>query len=167
MANFESVKTAIDANVNTNGTQKITGGKMNSVLHQMVDATETQLAELEQEQKKSLQSAHFDPAKTSDYVTTYVKYQQNETGRNLVLGVELIMQPDIENAAENDLDNGISNNGLVTALDVKEYVESKVPDAPTIVVDQVLDANSPNAISNKAVAEAIASAITKTLNTEV
>lgn len=48
MANFDTIKTAIDANIKTNGTQDITGGKMNSILHQMVDATDEQLTELEQ-----------------------------------------------------------------------------------------------------------------------
>lgn len=47
MANFDTIKTAIDANINTNGTQDITGAKMNSILHQMVDATDEQLTELE------------------------------------------------------------------------------------------------------------------------
>lgn len=47
MANFDTIKTAIDANINTNGKQEITGGKMNSILHQMVDATDEQLTELE------------------------------------------------------------------------------------------------------------------------
>ena len=47
MANFDTIKTAIDANINTNGKQEITGGKMNSILKQMVDATDEQLTELE------------------------------------------------------------------------------------------------------------------------
>lgn len=51
MANFDTIKTAIDANIKTNGTQDITGGKMNSILHQMVDATDEQLTELESEKK--------------------------------------------------------------------------------------------------------------------
>lgn len=49
MANFDTIKTAIDANINTNGKQEITGGKMNSILKQMVDATGEQLTELESE----------------------------------------------------------------------------------------------------------------------
>ena len=47
MANFDTIKTAIDANIKTNGTQDITGGKMNFILKQMVDATDEQLTELE------------------------------------------------------------------------------------------------------------------------
>ena len=47
MANFDTIKTAIDANIKTNGTQDITGGKMNSILKQIVDATDEQLTELE------------------------------------------------------------------------------------------------------------------------
>lgn len=46
MANFDTIKTAIDANINTNGNQAITGGKMNSILHQMIGATDEQLTEL-------------------------------------------------------------------------------------------------------------------------
>lgn len=49
MARFDTIKTAIDANINTNGKQDITGGKMNSVLKQMVDATDAELTELETE----------------------------------------------------------------------------------------------------------------------
>ena len=46
MANSETIKTTIDANINTNGNQEITGAVMNSVLKQMVDSTDVQLAEL-------------------------------------------------------------------------------------------------------------------------
>lgn len=46
MANSETIKTTIDANINTNGNQAITGAVMNSVLKQMVDATDAELAEL-------------------------------------------------------------------------------------------------------------------------
>ena len=52
MANFDTIKTAIDASIKTNGTQDITGGKMNSILKQIVDATGEQLTELESEVKK-------------------------------------------------------------------------------------------------------------------
>lgn len=46
MANFDTIKTAIDANINTNGNQAITGAVMNSVLKQMVDSTDAELTEL-------------------------------------------------------------------------------------------------------------------------
>lgn len=59
MANFDTIKTAIDANIKTNGTQDITGSKMNSILHQMVDATDEQLTELESEVVKSSNSTIF------------------------------------------------------------------------------------------------------------
>lgn len=52
MANFDTIKTAIDANVNTNGTQAITGAVMNSVLKQMVDSTDAELTKLESETSK-------------------------------------------------------------------------------------------------------------------
>lgn len=47
MAKFDTIKTAIDANINTNGNQEITGSVMNSVLKQMVDSTDAELTELE------------------------------------------------------------------------------------------------------------------------
>ena len=47
MANFDAIKTAIDANINTNGKQAITGAVMNSVLKQIVDSTDAELTELE------------------------------------------------------------------------------------------------------------------------
>lgn len=47
MENFDTIKTAIDANIKTNGNQAITGAVMNSVLKQMVDSTEAELTELE------------------------------------------------------------------------------------------------------------------------
>ena len=46
MASSETIKTTIDVNINTNGNQAITGAVMNSVLKQMVDSTDAQLAEL-------------------------------------------------------------------------------------------------------------------------
>lgn len=49
MANSETIKAAIDANINTNGNQEITGAVMNSVLKQMVDSTDAQLAKLSSE----------------------------------------------------------------------------------------------------------------------
>ena len=47
MANFDTIKTAIDANINTNGNQAITGAVMNSILKQMVDSTDAELTESE------------------------------------------------------------------------------------------------------------------------
>ena len=46
MANSETIKTTIDANINTNGNQSITGAVMNAVLKQMVDSTDAQFTEL-------------------------------------------------------------------------------------------------------------------------
>lgn len=47
MANFDTIKTAIDANINTNGKQEITGGKLNSVLSQMLDAIDVLLTDID------------------------------------------------------------------------------------------------------------------------
>jgi hypothetical protein len=47
MGNFDTIKTAIDANINTNGKQEITGGKLNSVLSQMLDAVDVLLTDIE------------------------------------------------------------------------------------------------------------------------
>jgi hypothetical protein len=74
---------------------------------------------------KFFSQAQFDPAKTHDYVKSYIHYD-DEAPKTLELGVDLIIQDDIANAAEDDLDNGVFNNGLVTALGVKQYVEDKI-----------------------------------------
>lgn len=73
---------------------------------------------------KFFSQAQFDPAKTHDYVKSYVNYD-DEVPKTLELGVDLIIQDDIANAAEDDLDNGVFNNGLVTALGVRKYVQQK------------------------------------------
>lgn len=73
---------------------------------------------------KFFSQAQFDPAKTHDYVKHYVHYD-DEAPKTLELGVDLIIQDDIANAAEDDLVNGTFNNGLVTALGVKQYVQQK------------------------------------------
>ena len=52
MANSETIKTAIDANINTNGNQAITGAVMNSVLKQMVNFYDLQQAKLSDETRK-------------------------------------------------------------------------------------------------------------------
>ena len=49
MADFNTIKTTIDANINTNGNQAITGAVMNSVLKQMVDSTDSELTKLSAE----------------------------------------------------------------------------------------------------------------------
>lgn len=66
MANFDTIKTAIDANIKTNGTQDITGGKMNSILKQIVDATDEQLTELESNQTLYKVS-------TNDVINSYIR----------------------------------------------------------------------------------------------
>ena len=54
MADFNTIKTTIDANINTNGNQAITGAVMNSVLKQMVDLTDSELTELSTEVGKKV-----------------------------------------------------------------------------------------------------------------
>ena len=54
MARFDTIKAAIDANINTNGNQKITGAVANSVLKQMMDATDGQLTQLSKKTNISL-----------------------------------------------------------------------------------------------------------------
>lgn len=46
MANFNTIRTTIDANITHNGNQEITGGVLNSVLTQMVDSTEENFEDL-------------------------------------------------------------------------------------------------------------------------
>lgn len=48
MGRFDTIKQVIDANIRQNGNQGITGGVMNSVLNDIVTATEIELAEFEQ-----------------------------------------------------------------------------------------------------------------------
>lgn len=78
----------------------------------------------EYSESKFFSRANFDPAKTHDYVKSYVNYD-DEAPKTLELGVDLIINDDIANAAEDDLDNGIFRNGLVTALGVRKYVQQK------------------------------------------
>lgn len=49
MGRFDTIKTTIDANIKENGNQEITGQKMNSILTEMVNATDAELTELESE----------------------------------------------------------------------------------------------------------------------
>lgn len=47
MGRFDTIKTTIDANIKENGNQEITGQKMNTILTEMVNATDAELTELE------------------------------------------------------------------------------------------------------------------------
>ena len=58
MANSETIKTTIDANINTNGNQAITGAVLNRVLNDMVDEYDSKLAQLDQEWQ-SIKDANF------------------------------------------------------------------------------------------------------------
>lgn len=49
MGRFDNIKTAIDANIKTNGNQAITGAVLNTVMKQTVDSVDTELTELESE----------------------------------------------------------------------------------------------------------------------
>lgn len=49
MGRFDTIKTTIDANIKENGNQEITGQKMNSVLTEMINATDAEITELESE----------------------------------------------------------------------------------------------------------------------
>lgn len=49
MGRFDTIKTTIDANIKENGSQEITGQKMNSILTEIVNATDAELTELESE----------------------------------------------------------------------------------------------------------------------
>ena len=87
MADFNTIKTTIDANINTNGNQAITGAVMNSVLKQMVDSTDSELTKLSAENdlqklesgnvtisggenaNVSLYRSNFIPCKVGDVIT--------------------------------------------------------------------------------------------------
>ena len=58
MANSETIKTTIDANINTNGNQAITGAVLNRVLNDMVDEYDSKLAQLDQEWQE-IKDANF------------------------------------------------------------------------------------------------------------
>lgn len=81
--------------------------------------------------KDFLSQASFDPAKTHDYIIpkvesyTSVEDSVGAGGRSVNFSIGLRVKDDISNAAEDDLDNGIFRNGLVTALGVKNWVENK------------------------------------------
>lgn len=66
MANSETIKTTIDVNINTNGNQAITGAVMNSVLKQMVDSTDAELAKLSEEIGQYEQSSQYIRAYTDN-----------------------------------------------------------------------------------------------------
>lgn len=78
--------------------------------------------------KRYISKAVFDPTKTHDYVVGSVDYSEvtdsvGAGGKSLNLGIDLRIKDDIANAAEDDLDNGVFNNGLVTAMGVKQYID--------------------------------------------
>jgi hypothetical protein len=54
MGRFDTIKTAIDANINNNGNQEITGSVLNAVLDQMVDATDKAMTDLSKETEGKL-----------------------------------------------------------------------------------------------------------------
>lgn len=89
MANFDAIKTAIDANISTNGKQEITGGKMNSILHQMVDATDEQLTKLEINKVIYLSSSRY--FYKHDNISERTIYPQVLNGQNkgIVHGVKI------------------------------------------------------------------------------
>ena len=87
MANSETIKTTIDANINTNGNQAITGAVMNSVLKQMVDSTDAQLAELSEETSAKFERSTESVAKRFEGVDTEI--EQLKRGEAYVFGETL------------------------------------------------------------------------------
>ena len=95
--------------------------------------------------KDFLSQASFDLAKTHDYIVpsvlnyTTVEDSVGAGGRSVNFGIDLIIQDDIADAAEEndaDLDNGVFHNGLVTAMGVKRYVNSREGmSAPVVEVE--------------------------------
>lgn len=81
--------------------------------------------------KDFLSQASFDPAKTHDYIIpkvesyTSVEDSVGAGGRSVNFSIDLRIKDDIASAAEDDPDNGLFRNGLVTALGVKNWVENK------------------------------------------
>jgi len=86
---------------------------------------------------------------SDDYATINVD-KKNVSGKKFIgLGVGLILQNDIENAAEDDLDNGIFNNGLVTALAVKQYVENALKQLASGVTNLQIDFTALNELVDR------------------
>ena len=54
MGRFDTTKATINANIKKNGNQEITGSILNSVMTEMVDATDAQLTELSAELVKNM-----------------------------------------------------------------------------------------------------------------
>lgn len=70
MAHFDTIKAAIDAKINTNGRQAISGHILNNILHRMLDAVDVALAD---EVKKILGDVpvEYDTLKEiADYIAT-------------------------------------------------------------------------------------------------
>lgn len=70
MAHFDTIKAAIDAKINTNGRQAISGHILNNILHRMLDAVDVALAD---EVKKILGDVpvEYDTLKEiADYIVT-------------------------------------------------------------------------------------------------
>ena len=79
MAKSETIKAAIDANINTNGNQAITGAVMNAVLKQMVDSTDAQFTELSEKIDKLPKDDEFD--KDGNYPSLHVGIADDLAGR--------------------------------------------------------------------------------------
>lgn len=91
MGRFDTIKTTIDANIKENGSQEITGQKMNSILTEMVNATDAELTELSWEKGSIGSNGEVDesgffrstyiPCKVGDVITAYIfrvrKYDEN------------------------------------------------------------------------------------------
>lgn len=98
MANFDTIKTAIDANINTNGNQAITGGVMNSILKQMVDSTDSELTESERALSETIS------ANKTETDTKLTELELNET---------IIPADETTSMYPNDLDFRDENNNII------------------------------------------------------
>lgn len=153
MAKFDTIKTAIDANINTNGTQAITGAVMNSVLKQMVDSTDTELTELESEIIYNLNKNNSTITYTLQEAIAAVPNEYRSIARGIVfkqtgLGVALafFISDAYEAAWEKEYNWFVINNSRFTELDDKIQKEKQ---------STIYNLNANNSTTTYTLAEAI------------
>lgn len=83
MGRFDNLKATIDANINTNGNQAITGAKLNSIMKQTVDSVDAQFTELSAEISSFLfeqgnVSYGNEVANTAVYRSLYIPCKQGD-----------------------------------------------------------------------------------------
>lgn len=89
MADFNTIKITIDANINTNGNQAITGAVMNSMLKQMVDSIDSELSQLEQKKLVQGEGIKIEDNTISVLIDSYLSAASTNPVQNKVVTAEL------------------------------------------------------------------------------